>query len=146
MAYTHTWTSIVCSSTSFTFSSQGTTTYKFSFNNISSTAPYNPLDIIDQAPPYRGSSRNTIGGNRVEQYFGSYVCDGNITFSCYLTREEVVDFKAAFALGATWVLKDYTGGSYTVTFEFTDGFRVGAKVQANDKYWCNFKFKKAAIS
>jgi len=103
---------------------------------------YNPVDIIDQAPPYRGSSRPTIGGNRVEQLFGSYVCDGVITFSLYLTKAEVDIFKAAYATGNTYTLVDYTGGSYTVSFDMADGFKVGQKVQTNDKYWCTFKFNK----
>ena len=103
---------------------------------------YNPIDIIDQAPPYRGSSKPTIGGNRVEQLFGSYVCDGEITFSLYLTKSEVNTFKAAFATGGTYTLVDYTGGSYTVSFDMNDGFKVGSKVQANDKYWCSFHFRK----
>lgn len=139
------WTQISCYSDSFSFTDQGST-YKFKCDKSGTDVPYNPPDIIDQAPPYRGSSKPTIGGNRVEQYFGSYVCDGEIGFSLYLSKEDVDDFKAAFALGATWTLEDYTGGKYIVGFEFNDGFKVGQKLQANDKYWCTFKFRKHATA
>ena len=136
------WTQISPSSGSFTFLSRSSSTFQFRFGDTDNYAPYNPESYLSKVPPYRGNSKPTIGGNRVEQLFGQYVCDGEITFEAMLTEAEVADFENAKAAGITWQLKGYIGGTYIVTFDMTDGFQVHSKIKANDKFICGFKFKK----
>jgi len=130
-------TSIVCYNDSYTFASQGSSTFTFKTDD---SINYNPDNYIVPVPPVRGTRKNTIGGSAVTQMIIQADCDGVITFSIYLTKAEINDFYAAKAKLAQWTLTDYVGNVYVVIFDFQSGFVVGDKLRANDRYWCSFKF------
>lgn len=137
------WTSLTnCEGNNYVFTSQGNgTSFSFRKESVDGTFfPANPPDYINQAPRYRGSSTPTIGGGRVIQKFGQFACDGEITFSSYLTKVEVDDLIVAKATGYSWTLTDYLGDSFIVSFDFNSGIVIRQKLIGNDIYIVEFKF------